>query len=430
MAYYTYSQGFRPGGFNRTVATDGTVVAARRGTVHHGQADRSVQQAVGYDSDNLTNDEIGVKSEFFDHRLQVNASVYKMKWTERAAVVVRPGASRQHHLRRQRTDYEVKGVELQLVARVTEGLTVQGSSSWNSTNQTNAPCLTSNVPGVQRATRHPSASASRRVNGVALHQSVRRARHLAGVLAAPAVQPAGALRLSLSATTSRSPWSGANHIGSHAQRAGQFPGRRQPAALRFRPPRCCSTRCRATRPTMRRSAWPRTTGRLQLYGSNLIELRCQHQYHVGSVHQVGSAAAAAGADAADRRTSSDRQHCPGQPARAGCSRHQGRTHCPPFFYGRSWIPRTPDRRAGRRRRSPPGYGALLRERRVCRGARRRRSAARRRSRSTATRCCSPAIAQRYLGRIDAGAGDACQAWSGIIRASAACTRSAAIATSR
>jgi outer membrane receptor protein involved in Fe transport len=40
--------------------------------------------------------------------------------------------------------YVVRGVELQLIARPMEGLTVQGSSSWNSTNQTNAPCLSSN----------------------------------------------------------------------------------------------------------------------------------------------------------------------------------------------------------------------------------------------------------------------------------------------
>ncbi len=50
---------------------------------------------------------------------------------------------------RQRSQLPVKGVELQLVARVTEGLTVQGSGSWNSTNQTNAPCLPSNVPAGQ-----------------------------------------------------------------------------------------------------------------------------------------------------------------------------------------------------------------------------------------------------------------------------------------
>ena len=36
--------------------------------------------------------------------------------------------------------YIIKGIELQVVARVTEGLTLQGSGSWNSSNQTNSPC--------------------------------------------------------------------------------------------------------------------------------------------------------------------------------------------------------------------------------------------------------------------------------------------------
>jgi iron complex outermembrane recepter protein len=38
----------------------------------------------------------------------------------------------------------VRGLEIQFVARVTQGLTVQGSSSWNSSEQTDAPCLVSN----------------------------------------------------------------------------------------------------------------------------------------------------------------------------------------------------------------------------------------------------------------------------------------------
>jgi hypothetical protein len=41
--------------------------------------------------------------------------------------------------------YEVKGLELQLVGRATEGLTVQGSASWNSSSQTNAPCLSAKL---------------------------------------------------------------------------------------------------------------------------------------------------------------------------------------------------------------------------------------------------------------------------------------------
>ena len=89
----------------------------------------------GYDSDNLINNEIGVKSEFLDHRLQVNASAYRMDWNNVQLPLFDPV-----HLGNTTFDvngptYDVKGVELQLVARVTDGLTVQGSSSWNSTNR-------------------------------------------------------------------------------------------------------------------------------------------------------------------------------------------------------------------------------------------------------------------------------------------------------
>ena len=48
--------------------------------------------------------------------------------------------------------YTINGIELQLIARVTDALTVQGSSSWNSSNQTTAPCLRS--AGVTPATPH------------------------------------------------------------------------------------------------------------------------------------------------------------------------------------------------------------------------------------------------------------------------------------
>jgi outer membrane receptor protein involved in Fe transport len=61
--------------------------------------------------------------------------------------------------------YVVKGVELQLVARVTEGLTVQGSSSWNSTNQTVAPCLQSNRPTATNPT--PLGTCITEIKGVA-----------------------------------------------------------------------------------------------------------------------------------------------------------------------------------------------------------------------------------------------------------------------
>jgi iron complex outermembrane recepter protein len=143
MVYYTFSQGFRPGGFNRTATLpNGTVELTAEAPYTVGGPKQYLKPA-GYNSDDLTNNEIGAKTEFLDHRVQLNASAYYMKWTNVQLPLFDPV-----HLGNTTFDvngptYEVKGVELQLVARVTQGLTIQGSSSWNSTSQTNAPCLVS-----------------------------------------------------------------------------------------------------------------------------------------------------------------------------------------------------------------------------------------------------------------------------------------------
>jgi outer membrane receptor protein involved in Fe transport len=147
MAYYTWSQGFRPGGFNRTGSNiAGTVVSLKAVAPITPGGAKQFYKPEGYDSDNLVNNEIGFKSEFLNHRVQFNVSAYQMDWKDVQLPLFDPV-----HLGNTTFDingptYRVKGLELQLVARVTEGLTVQGSSSWNSSSQTNAPCLSSNVP--------------------------------------------------------------------------------------------------------------------------------------------------------------------------------------------------------------------------------------------------------------------------------------------
>jgi outer membrane receptor protein involved in Fe transport len=146
LGYYTYSQGFRPGGFNRTsTSIDGSTIAYKAVAPYSSTIKNSDQylKPAGYSSDNLLNNEVGLKTEFFEHRLQANVSLYKMDWSNVQLPLFDPT-----HLGNTTFDvngptYEVKGVELQLVARVMEGLTIQGSSSWNSTNQTKAPCLVS-----------------------------------------------------------------------------------------------------------------------------------------------------------------------------------------------------------------------------------------------------------------------------------------------
>ncbi|GAC1454441.1 MAG: TonB-dependent receptor [Steroidobacteraceae bacterium] len=172
LAYYTWSQGFRPGGFNRThTSMDGSQIFLK-GVAPYCGSINGLQNAAdpaclpggalwnaakgkpyntsqflkpsGYLSDNLVNNEIGFKSEFLEHRVLFNASLYQMDWKGVQLPLFDPV-----HLGNTTFDvngptYRVRGVEIQLVARVAEGLTVQGSSSWNASEQTNAPCLTSN----------------------------------------------------------------------------------------------------------------------------------------------------------------------------------------------------------------------------------------------------------------------------------------------
>jgi len=149
MLYYTWSQGFRPGGFNRThTSIDGSkIFLASVAPLNANGSGKQFFKPAGYDSDSLNNNELGFKSEFLEHRLQVNLSLYQMDWKNVQLPLFDPS-----HLGNTTFDvngpsYRVRGLELQFVGRVVGGLSLQGSASLNSSEQTNAPCLPSNVPG-------------------------------------------------------------------------------------------------------------------------------------------------------------------------------------------------------------------------------------------------------------------------------------------
>jgi len=222
MVYYTYSQGFRPGGFNRTSSANG--IPSLAGVAPYIAKDKSTDQfnkPAGYDSDDLTNNEVGVKSEFLEHRVQVNASAYVMHWNNVQLPLFDPV-----HLGNTTFDingpsYTIKGAELQVVARATEGLTIQGSTSYNHSEQTNAPCLPSNRPGAGNPT--PLGTCITQVNGVPYTNPY-------GVLGtSPAFSPL--LQFTLRA---RYDWAigdykpfamvGANHVGSERNEPASFPG--------------------------------------------------------------------------------------------------------------------------------------------------------------------------------------------------------------
>ncbi len=137
LLYYTWSQGFRAGQFNRSTSCH-------------------LPDAKGIDQfcvpaftvpDNVTNNEIGWKTEWFDRRVQFNGSVYQEVWSNAQTGFFDPqGGLGNLAFATNGPSYRVRGVEPSFIARVTHGLTIQGSAAWNSSSQTNSPFLVNNNP--------------------------------------------------------------------------------------------------------------------------------------------------------------------------------------------------------------------------------------------------------------------------------------------
>jgi iron complex outermembrane recepter protein len=138
LVYYTWSQGFRPGAFNRN---NGCYIPDAQGI-------KQYCSPLGYASDNLTNNEIGWKTEFFDHRLQWNGAVYREDWNNVQVAFFDPGVLGNVGFGTNGPNYRIHGVETSLVAVLTEGLTAQGGASWNTSRQTNSPYLVANNPAL------------------------------------------------------------------------------------------------------------------------------------------------------------------------------------------------------------------------------------------------------------------------------------------
>jgi iron complex outermembrane recepter protein len=137
MVYYTFSQGFRPGGFNQN-----------GGAAHATGPDGVAQYLVpsSYQSDKLTNNEIGWKTELLDHRLQWNGAIYRENWDNVQVAFFNPGLVGNIFYNTNGQNFVIKGIETSLVARVVTGLTVQAAGSWNQSRQTNSPALIDNNP--------------------------------------------------------------------------------------------------------------------------------------------------------------------------------------------------------------------------------------------------------------------------------------------
>ncbi|PXA84183.1 TonB-dependent receptor [Nostoc sp. 3335mG] len=138
MVYGTFSQGFRPGGFNRATKL---ILPDVNGTAQ-------LLRPNGYKPDTLTNWEVGLKTDLFDHKIQLNLSAYYMIWENVQIGFFNPaGGFGNTSFVTNGANFHVKGVEAQVVARPAQGLSIQASATYNDSKQVTAPCFISNVAG-------------------------------------------------------------------------------------------------------------------------------------------------------------------------------------------------------------------------------------------------------------------------------------------
>ncbi len=115
MTYATWSQGFRPGGFNRNGSATATNIDGPDGMPQFAIPSE-------YHSDDLTNNEIGWKTECLDHRLQWNGALYQENWDNVQIGFFDPGETGNLAFGTNGQDFRIRGIETSIVARVMPGL--------------------------------------------------------------------------------------------------------------------------------------------------------------------------------------------------------------------------------------------------------------------------------------------------------------------
>ena len=109
MVYARIASGFRPGGPNINATSLGLPQE--------------------YDSDTTQNYEVGIKGEFLDHRLSIDASVFNIDWKDMQLSLIDPNTNTGFYSNAGRA--RSRGVELAMQSRPTARLSVSGWLGWN-----------------------------------------------------------------------------------------------------------------------------------------------------------------------------------------------------------------------------------------------------------------------------------------------------------
>jgi iron complex outermembrane recepter protein len=121
LVYVTYSDGFRPGGFNRRPCRVGSAICPT-------QADFNALAV--YTPDTVKNYEIGGKFSLLDRTLQLNFAAYRIDWTDVQQTLFDQNISNQTFTTNL-TDARIQGIEGDITWRTTSELTLNAAFSYN-----------------------------------------------------------------------------------------------------------------------------------------------------------------------------------------------------------------------------------------------------------------------------------------------------------
>ena len=103
MGYLTYSEGYRSGGYT-----------PRAGT--------AAQFANGYDEETVTNYEVGIKSEWLDSRVRLNAAYYYLEYEDKQVASFQAGAAGATSTILNAGLLDIDGFEIELTAQLTDAM--------------------------------------------------------------------------------------------------------------------------------------------------------------------------------------------------------------------------------------------------------------------------------------------------------------------
>jgi iron complex outermembrane recepter protein len=131
LLYYTWSQGFRSGGFNRGFVAPGYSPLRAGPFPWQAQASRhgSWSRSLSFAPDNLTNNEIGWKTHWLDERIYWSGALYQEDWDH--AQISAFDADVIGNSVINGGNYRVRGLETSIVGRIMSGLSIELAAVWS-----------------------------------------------------------------------------------------------------------------------------------------------------------------------------------------------------------------------------------------------------------------------------------------------------------